>query len=124
MGKSEEWKQIKDFPNYYISNKGRVASNGMKQGNKVYGFRILKPLDNGSGYLKVHIRTPKGIKKSKYVHRLVAEAFIDNQSNKPLHPMLPSASCSSVFCSCRQDPPCAKIPHLHPCSLWLCAPPM
>ena len=83
MGKSEEWKQIKDFPNYYISNKGRVASNGMKQGNKVYGFRILKPLDNGSGYLKVHIRTPKGIKKSKYVHRLVAEAFIDNQSNKP-----------------------------------------
>ena len=45
MGKSEEWKQIKDFPNYYISNKGRVASNGMKQGNKVYGFRILKPLD-------------------------------------------------------------------------------
>ena len=33
MGKSEEWKQIKDFPNYYISNKGRVASNGMKQGN-------------------------------------------------------------------------------------------
>lgn len=30
MGKSEEWKQIKDFPNYYISNKGRVASNGMK----------------------------------------------------------------------------------------------
>ena len=31
MGKSEEWKQIKDFPNYYISNKGRVAS-------KEYGF--------------------------------------------------------------------------------------
>lgn len=48
----------------------------------------LKPADNGAGYLSVlvgYFRNKKGTKICirKYVHRLVAEAFIDNPGNLP-----------------------------------------
>ena len=54
---------------------------------KQYG-RILKPADNGAGYLSVLVgyKTSKNNRKvgmRKYVHRLVAEAFIDNPDNLP-----------------------------------------
>ncbi len=48
---------------------------------KVYSYiknRFLKPYYNGSGYFRVSL---KG--KQKAVHRLVAEAYIDNPKNLP-----------------------------------------
>ncbi|AXF39877.1 HNH homing endonuclease [Bacillus phage vB_BthS_BMBphi] len=38
---------------------------------------------NANGYLKVGLTLSKGIQKNFMVHRLVAEAFIPNISNKP-----------------------------------------
>ena len=44
--------------------------------------KILTPIDNGRGYMKVELKH-NGKKRKAYVHRLVAEAFIENPNNKP-----------------------------------------
>lgn len=83
----EIWKDIKNFENYYqISNYGNVKSkdrNIVEKGTKniqKWKGQMLKPFDNGSGYLTVHIRK-NGKRYVKYVHRLVAEAFIGDITN-------------------------------------------
>lgn len=60
----EIWKVIEEDPRYRVSNLGRVRSP----------YKILKPSDHGNGYVKVWL----GRSKSRYVHRLVAEAFLPN----------------------------------------------
>lgn len=64
----EEWRKIKDFENYQVSNLGRVKN---KRGT------IIKSFDNGHGYLRISL-CKDGKHYNRYVHRLVAEAFIDN----------------------------------------------
>lgn len=66
----ERWKRIKDYEDYWISNRGRVYGPG-RGGNG--GFLKLVPQD---GYLKVTL-TKKGKKCDKRVNRLVAMAFIE-----------------------------------------------
>ena len=72
--KKEIWKGIRDFPNYEVSNLGRIR-------NKKFD-RILKPLEVGWGYVVVELWN-NGQSQSKKIHRLVAEAFIPNPNNKP-----------------------------------------
>lgn len=51
---------------------------------KVWSYRaqkFLKPSDNGIGYLKVSLYKD-GKVESRFVHRLVAEAYIPNPENK------------------------------------------
>ena len=69
---SEEWKEIKDYENYEISNLGRVRRNG----------KILKPRKNAGGYFQVNLYK-NGIVKQSYIHRLVAYAFLPNPQNLP-----------------------------------------
>ena len=54
---------------YFVSEAGDVYSQ--KTG------KFLRPQDNGHGYKFVNTCI-NGIKKSYYVHRLVAEAFVEN----------------------------------------------
>ena len=68
--KGEEWRYISYDNRYLISNKGRVKSYCG------YNAIILKPNKKKNGYLEVIIRG-----KHKYIHRLVAEAFIENPQN-------------------------------------------
>lgn len=80
----ETWKPIKDCADYEVSNLGRVRS--MKYGKE----RILKQnicisshTNKGSGYYKVYPTQPGIPKRSIRVHKLVAEAFVENPENKP-----------------------------------------
>ena len=66
----EKWKPIKGFPQYYISSFGRVWSDKQNR-------RFLNTPKDGCGYC--HARLYIGAKQySRLVHRLVAEAFVDN----------------------------------------------
>ena len=73
----EIWKDIEGFPNYQVSNKSRLKN--VKTG------LILKPcLDTSTGYLMFNLYDSNGKPRHKYLHRLVAEAFIPNPENKRL----------------------------------------
>jgi hypothetical protein len=61
-----EWREIKDFPNYLISNNGSVFS-------KHYN-RIMSPSIKNTGYREVCLRNEDG-RKDSLVHRLVYENF-------------------------------------------------
>lgn len=76
----EVWKDIKGYEGYYqISNKGRVKSLPRLRNAKnkfISRERILKNQDNSKGYLRVELKANN--KKQKFfVHRLVAEHFLD-----------------------------------------------
>ncbi len=81
----EEWRDIKGFEGkYQVSSTGRVKSLDRfihsNDGSKDWRLgRILKPWKNDKGYLIVRF-TYGG--KSVRVHRLVAEAFLQNPGNK------------------------------------------
>lgn len=71
----ENWKEVDYFfNNYEVSDLGRVR-------NKETG-QLLKPLDNGVGYKIVEL-CKKGFHKRFYVHRLVADVFLDNPDRLP-----------------------------------------
>lgn len=67
-----EWRKINNKPNYSVNDNGEVRND--KTG------RILKPHLGTSGYYQVML----GRKTVPlYVHRIVAEAFLENTENKP-----------------------------------------
>lgn len=86
----EIWKDIKEYEGLYqISNLGNVKSleRHVKTKNNIISTipnKILKPLDNGSKYLTVHLRKD-GKRKVHYIHRLVAENFIGEIKDKDIN---------------------------------------
>ena len=67
----ENWKEIKEFPNYEVSDLGRVRYNF----NGRVKIRVLRKTTNG--YLKVNLSFGKLIKTIS-IHRLVAKTFFEN----------------------------------------------
>lgn len=84
---NEEWRLIEGFPDYMVSNTGRVMHLGfiktLKRGFCYYKKPwILKMTKVGRGYLGVSLKDEQGY-HLQLVHRLVANAFILNEHNKP-----------------------------------------
>ena len=78
---SEEWRDIKGYEEkYQVSNLGRVKSLKDRYGN--YREKILKYSKNNRGYLTVSLCKNSKVKLFT-VHRLVAQAFIENSNNYP-----------------------------------------
>lgn len=106
---TEEWRTIKDFPQYMVSNLGRVKSLSREaRGAVKYEIKekILKQAVNNKGYMWVNLYDGAK-KKSYYVHRLVAEAFIPNPENKPNIGHIdtnPIQSAISMFCRGERKP--------------------
>ena len=55
--------------------------NHPNQKLRVTNARILRPGDNKKGYLFVYLNNGRGKKERRYVHRIVAEAYIPNPNN-------------------------------------------
>ena len=68
----EEWRTIKQFPNYDVSNFGNIRNNKTAK---------MMKLCRKSGYYHVSL-TNEICKKTLKVHRLLALAFIENSENK------------------------------------------
>lgn len=73
----EEWKVHPEFPDYWISNHGRIISkpNSRRKSHMFVAGELAK------GYRRVTLRKPSGGYGRKFVHRLVAELFIENPYN-------------------------------------------
>lgn len=78
----EKWQRVKGYENLYlISNEGKIfalprqvkRNNGQIQ-NKV--GKLIKPIQNSTGYLRVTLTDEKGKKERFFIHRLVAEHFV------------------------------------------------
>lgn len=69
----EQFITVKDFPNYEVSNLGRIRNT--KTG------KFLKPTTTNGGYLRVWLYNDN-TKKEHLVHRLVGMTFINNPLNK------------------------------------------
>lgn len=68
------FKQIEGYPKYSINEKGEVKSS--------ISGKILKPRTAGKGYLCYNLYGENG-PSNKYIHRLVAKAFLPNPNNLP-----------------------------------------
>ena len=67
------WVSIKDFENYSVNRNGEIFSK--------HKNAIITPKKHTSGYNKV-ILFDKGKIKNFFIHRLVAEAFIENNDKE------------------------------------------
>jgi hypothetical protein len=80
----EIWKGVVGYEGFYqVSNLGNVKRVGSFRGvNKAYlNDYYLKPKDNGKGYLRIKL-TVNNKSKRVMLHRIIAEAFINNPKNK------------------------------------------
>lgn len=89
MSMMETWKDIKGYEGrYQVSDLGRVKSLCRSYSTGAYSAminmseRIMRQKTRKSGYRVVGLWLD-GVQKDHYVHRLVAEAFLDNKDNLP-----------------------------------------
>ena len=74
MSEVETFVKIEGFENYEVSNLGKVRN--IKSG------RVLKTSLNNNGYLRLFL-CKNNKRKHLYLHRIIANAFIDNPDEKP-----------------------------------------
>ncbi|MDR3575050.1 MAG: NUMOD4 motif-containing HNH endonuclease [Anaerolineaceae bacterium] len=73
MKTQERWRVLSSNKNYLVSDHGRVMR--ITRGKGTEPGRVLKPGKTKDGYLKVELFN-NGRPCSRYIHRLVVEAFI------------------------------------------------
>ena len=73
---TEIWKNIEGYEGkYQVSNLGRVKS-------MIGQEKVLHPKKHRNGHLQIGLHKDKK-RKTMYIHRLVAQAFIPNPDNLP-----------------------------------------
>lgn len=75
----EEWRDVVGYKNrYQVSNLGKVRSMPIQSKTNYFKGDVLKTSIDSNGYINVSLS-----RKTYKVHRLVAEAFIENPNNYP-----------------------------------------
>lgn len=75
---TELWKEVLGYDILYeVSNLGRVRTRYHVNEGYTTQYRYVEPNDNGNGYLRFNFKL-NGRQKTAYLHRLVADAFVDN----------------------------------------------
>ncbi len=76
----EKWNRIEidveNPPNYQVSNFGRLKSFQNETGGKLLKGSVIQ------GYRSLNIRLPKGKSFNRYIHKLVAEYFVEKPSSQ------------------------------------------
>ena len=67
------------YEGFEVSNLGRIKSLNYNHTGKP---KLLKPYEDTCGYLQVKL-SKNGERKTCYVHRLIAETFLENPENLP-----------------------------------------
>jgi len=89
---TEEWKVVAEYPKYEISSLGRVR-NAKKQ-------YIRIPDINSKNYARLRL-VVKGHIIRKFVHRLVAETFLENPENKEMVDHINGDNTDNRLCNLR-----------------------
>lgn len=106
---NEIWKELPILKGcYLVSNLGRIKSIP-RNGTVKYERIIISKLNN-CGYVIVNLRI-KGFKKTFYVHRLVAEAFIENNFNKEQINHIDGDKCNNNIFNLEWCTPSENINH-------------
>lgn len=86
----EKWKDVKGYEGIYeVSDHGKVKTKKGKttytarHGERVWKERVLKQKIDKKGYKRVSL-WKEGKSKTSLVHRLVADAFIENPHDEPM----------------------------------------
>lgn len=69
---TEVWKKVKDYTNYEISNTGKIRNIKLNKELK---------LSSNTGYFYIYL-SENNKRKKGYIHRLVANAFLEKTNNK------------------------------------------
>ena len=80
----ETWKVVLSFPDYEVSNLGRVRFVGKRKWSKLRGSSLLKQRIQ-DGYYKVTLQSNPLGRKSFGVHRLVLLAFCPHRGTECRH---------------------------------------
>lgn len=77
----EEWRDIKGYEGkYQISNYGNVRSLNYHRSGEC---KLMSPVLKKTGYYQINLHL-NGKYKSKMIHKLVADAFLENPDNLPV----------------------------------------
>lgn len=93
----EQWKDVVGYEGkYQVSDWGNVKCLNYKRTGKT---KLLKPAKNGRGYLQV-VLFKNGKPKHKFVHRLVAEAFVTNPNSDEYKVVNHKSECPMLNFAC------------------------
>ena len=73
---TETWKPIPGYPNYEVSDCGRVRSIPREEHGRTYRGVVLSTRESNSGYVLVNLRDAEGERQTRTVHTLMLTAFV------------------------------------------------
>jgi hypothetical protein len=79
----EIWKPIPGARKYEVSNTGEIRSWNTQKGGLAKEPRLMKKkLNKKVGYYNVGITYDDGTQKTRYLHRLIAQAFLGDEKDR------------------------------------------